>query len=78
MNVKFEKLLAEINPEILNNPDADLIDEGILDSLQIMNIVVEIEHAFQMEFDFEDILPENFRSAQTIWGIIVERGGKVD
>ena len=78
MNDKYIELLNKINPEILSNPDIDLIKEGILDSLSIMNLVVEIENTFQMEFDFEDILPENFNSALTIWEIVIKRGGKID
>jgi len=78
MNNQFTELLNKINPEILSNPDVDLVEGGILDSLSIMNMIVEIENAFQMEFDFEDILPENFKSAQTIWDVVIKRGGKVD
>lgn len=78
MNEKFIELLNKINPEILLNPNVNLVEEGILDSFTIMNMVVEIESAFQFEFDFEDILPENFESAQSIWDIVVKRGGVVD
>jgi len=69
----MEKLL-EILEDI--QPDADyaacttLIDDGILDSFAILSIVGELEEQFGVEVSPADIIPENFNSAQALWGMI--------
>lgn len=70
MKEKFLAILEDINPEI-NNETVDL--EGIVDSLDIMNIVSSLEEAFDMEFEPEDIIPENFKTVDAIWGLFQKR-----
>lgn len=70
MDKKFEELLNQVNPEILENTDVDLLEEGILDSLQIMTLVSNLESAYGIDFDPDEIAPENFESAEAIWRIV--------
>ena len=76
MNAKFEEILNQINPEILDSEGLDLIEEGIIDSMSIMQIVTMVESAFEIDFDPDDIMPENFSSPEAIWKTIQKYGVK--
>lgn len=70
MDAKFEEILNEVNPEILENKDEDLFDEGILDSLMVMMLVTKLEAAYDCAIEPEDIVPENFNSVESIWKMV--------
>ena len=48
----------------------DLVDEGILDSLDIVTLVTEINDAFDVSIPPEELVPENFNSAKAIYELI--------
>ena len=70
MDSRFVDILNRINPEILENADVDLLEEGIIDSLSIMEIVSSVESEFGIDFDPDDISPENFVNADCIWNTV--------
>ena len=67
---KLLTLLSEIRPDIDFETATDLIDGGALDSLNIMEIVVEICDEFDVELSPADIIPANFNSAKAIYAMI--------
>lgn len=64
--------------EILNGLglDADfenctaLVDDGILESLDIVTIIAELSDAFDITIPARDIVPENFNSAEAILNMV--------
>jgi len=46
--------------------DTELIEQGVLDSLQILNLVGFMEERFAVTLPVEEFVPENFRTAATI------------
>lgn len=64
------KLLKEIKKDIDFENATDLVDEGILDSLEIVTIITSIEAVFGVEIDPDDIDPDNFQSAEAMWEMI--------
>ena len=70
MNAKFEEILNQVNPEILDSEGMDLVEEGIIDSMMIMQMVSMLESAFEFDFDPEDIAPENFETVNAIWEVV--------
>ncbi len=50
--------------------DTDLIGEGMLDSLQILNLVSFLEERFAVALPLDDFVPERFRSARSIEAMI--------
>lgn len=64
------EILEEINPDIDFENCTTLIDDGLLDSFAILEIVAEINDAFDVEVNAPEIIPENFNSAQALWAMI--------
>ena len=64
------KILNEFRPDIDFVNKTALIDEGLLDSLDIVNIISELDSEFDIEIPVEEITPENFNSAQAMKRLI--------
>ena len=50
-----------------------LIDDGLLESLDIVMIVTEIMQEFGVELTVDDLLPENFNSVDALLALIESR-----
>jgi acyl carrier protein len=63
---KLEKfMLSEVAVELGREslkPDEDLLEQGIIDSLGIMKLIVFLEETFGIKVSDEDVVPENFQS----------------
>ena len=69
----MEKLLAILNdlhPDVDFTDNNELIDDGILDSLDIVTLVTEIDAEFDVTIPAEEIIPENFNSAEALMALI--------
>ncbi len=64
------ELLKEVKSDIDFEKETDLVDEGLLDSLEIVTIIASIEEKFGIEINPDDIDPDNFQSAKTMWKMI--------
>lgn len=67
---KVIELLSELHPEIDFSAEESLIDDGILDSLDIVSLVAAIDTEFGITVPAEEIVPENFNSAEALWALI--------
>lgn len=67
---KLMKLLEENCPSIDFAGEKALIDDGILDSLDIVMLVGELNDAFSITITAEDLVPENFNSAEAIRALV--------
>lgn len=64
------ELLEDIKPNVDFRTCTGLIDDGYLDSFDILSIVSELNDAFGIEISPVDIVPENFNSAQALWNMV--------
>ena len=62
--------LSDLHPEVDFENNEELIDDGILDSLDIVTIVTEIDDKFGVTIPAEEIVPENFNSAAALMALI--------
>ncbi len=67
---KLLELLGEIRPDVDFVNNKRLIDDGTLDSLNILEIVSELGETFDIDISPADIIPANFNSAEAIWAMI--------
>lgn len=54
--------------------ETNLLDEGHLDSLFVMDLIVHIERQFGVVVDSREISPRNFRSVRTLTALITANG----
>lgn len=67
---KLLKILNDLHPEVDFENNDSLIDDGILDSLDIVSLVTEIYAEFDVTIPAEEIVPENFNSAEALMALI--------
>lgn len=60
------EVLKGVNPKIADNVDADLLETGLIDSFEIVNVVMELEGTFDIIIDPEFIVSENFATVENI------------
>ena len=70
MQEKLLEILRKVNKAIPDDPTVNLLANHLLDSFDMVNLVTDIEEAFSIELDPEDILPENFASLQKIQELV--------
>ena len=63
-------ILSGLHPEVDFETTEDLIDDGILDSLDIVSIVSSVYSEFDVTIPPEEIIPENFNSATALMELI--------
>lgn len=63
-------ILNELRPELDFEKENTLIDDGVLDSFDLVSLIGEINDQFDVEIDFDDIELENFNSVQAMEKLI--------
>jgi acyl carrier protein len=69
---KLLKILNDLHPDVDFENNDSLIDDGILDSLDIVTLVTEIYSEFDVTIPAEEIVPENFNSAEALMALITK------
>ncbi|MBQ4155350.1 MAG: acyl carrier protein [Clostridia bacterium] len=69
MNELLE-ILKEVKPGVDFETETCLVDDGILDSLDIISIISEVADEFDVKIPPEEITPENFNSAEAMMELI--------
>jgi acyl carrier protein len=57
------------------DPDDDLLGEGIIDSMGVMQLVTFIEETFGVAVDDDEITPDNFRSLRALTALVSKKTG---
>lgn len=69
---KLLKILEGIRPDVDFRNETSLIDDGILDSFDVVSIISELDDAYDVQIRITELDPENFNSAESIWNLIQE------
>ena len=64
------EILQELHPEVDFTTCDTLVDDKILDSFDIISIITEINSEFDVAIPAEEIIPENFNSAEALYDLI--------
>ena len=59
-------ILSELHPDVDFESCDALIDDGVLDSLDIVSLISEISAELDITIPPEEIIPENFNSAKAL------------
>ena len=70
MKKQIIEILSEICPGIDFETETARIDDGLIDSLDIVAVVTELMEAFDVELGVDDLTPENFNSVEAIEELI--------
>ncbi|MBP1671303.1 MAG: acyl carrier protein [Bacteroidetes bacterium] len=76
MKQKIIDILKEIRPEFDFTEKTDFIEQGMLDSFDIVSLVSSLDEEFGISIDGLDILPENFSSIESIIALLKKNGVK--
>ncbi len=76
MEEKILELLKDIDEEILTFEGENLFEAGLLDSFLVIDLVAELEDAFDMEIDAKYVLEENFRTKDNIIALMKKLTGE--
>ncbi len=66
----LEKILEEIHPGIDYRHETALLDDGLLDSFNVIAIVTELNYKYGIKISISDLEPENFNSMQAIHSLV--------
>lgn len=70
MREQLMDILKDLRPEVDFESETQLIDGGVLDSFDIVSLIAELNEAFEVEINVEDLLPENFNSVDAMMELI--------
>ena len=76
MEAQILNMLKELQPTYDFEEGVDFVEEGYLDSFDVVTLVTELEEVFSISISALDIVPENFASLQAICAL-VRRSKKV-
>lgn len=76
-NEKILKILKGIRPEYDFLESEDFIEDGLLDSFDMITLVADLESEYGIIIDGLDIISENFNSVDAIADVVRKNGGKV-
>lgn len=67
---RIVKVLAGINEKIITYDGPNMMEDGTLDSFELIEIVSQLEEEFDIEIDPEDAVIENFANLKTIFSLM--------
>ena len=76
MKVRIKEILTEIRSEFDFKESLNFIENGMLDSFDIITLVTMLDEEYNISIDGIDILPENFSSIEGIVNLLSKYGIK--
>ncbi|MBQ9312825.1 MAG: acyl carrier protein [Bacteroidales bacterium] len=77
MKEQIVKILTTLRPEFdFTQEGIDFIEEGMIDSFDMVSLVSDLDNTFGISIDGMDILPENFSSIDAIEKLLQKNGVK--
>jgi acyl carrier protein len=68
------EILKEIRPEFDFTASSDFIEDGMLDSFDMVTLVSTLDKTYGISIQGVDIVPENFKNLQTIEALLRKSG----
>ncbi len=74
MKQQIIEILEELRPEFDFSRDVNFIEEGMLDSFDVVSLVTTLDEQYSISIDGVDVLPENFSSISKIIELLHKNG----
>ena len=75
MREQIIEILTEVCPGVDFEQETSLIDDGLIDSLDIVAVVTDLMDTFDVQLGVDDLTPENFNSVDAICQLIERAQG---
>ncbi len=63
-------ILSELKPGIDFLTEENLVEDGLIDSFDIISIIGKLSDEYDIQFPIMQVTPENFESAKTIYALV--------
>lgn len=70
MEERVLEILEEINEEIIDYNGDDMYGEGVITSVEVLDIVSNLEDEFDIEIDAKYVVAENFANKEAIINLV--------
>ncbi len=70
MKEQILEILNDINSDVDYETETALVDDGILDSFELVSLVSELNGAFDINITVVDFVPENFNSLAALTAMV--------
>lgn len=71
---KITEILEEMHPEFDYTESENFIEDGYIDSFDLITLVAAIETEYAIKIKGIEIVPENFSSIEAIKALVVSHG----
>ena len=72
---KILEMLAELRPEFDYENSPNFVEDGLLDSFDIVSLTTMLEEYFKVTIDGMSIVPENYASVDAILALVKSSKG---
>ena len=67
---EFISMLKGSKPNVDFEKEEALVDDGLIESLDIISIISEISDKYGVQIPSDEIIPENFNSAKALYELV--------
>ncbi len=67
---EFISMLKGIKPNVDFENEEALVDDGLIESLDIISIISEISDKYGVQIPSDEIIPDNFNSAEALYELV--------
>ena len=77
MKERIIEMLTDLRPEFdFTQSGVDFIEEGMLDSFDLVALVSDLENEYGIKIDGVDVVPENFGTIDAIESLLRKNGAQ--
>lgn len=73
---KLLEILESVKPGVDFKNEVGLVENGIIDSFDVVTLISLISYEFDVEFEVSEVSPENFNSAKSLYDTILRLKGE--
>ncbi len=67
---EIKEILRSILPDVDLDKETALFEDGILNSMDVVELISRLSDTFEIELGPRDLIPENFNSVEAMWRMV--------